>query len=147
MRVRIKRLTKTAKLPTYAHEGDAGMDLCADLRGSLSVVIPGLDAIMLNTGIAMQIHLGFEGHVRSRSGLAYKSRVRTFFDGTIDSTYRGEIRVMLENLSSDDFLVGHGDRIAQLVISPVERVELVEADELSGTERGDVGFGSTGMSS
>jgi dUTP pyrophosphatase len=117
------------------------MDLAANTMDPLTIQ-PG-ERVCLPTGIAVEIPPGFEGQVRPRSGLARKLGVATFL-GTIDHDYRGEIGVTLVNHGSEAVVIGPGDRIAQLIIAPVVRVELVEVAELGETMRGASGFGSTG---
>jgi dUTP pyrophosphatase len=123
--------------------GAAGMDLCAALDADL-VIEPGAWKLV-PTGIAVAIPAGHEGQVRPRSGLAAKHGVTCLnAPGTIDEDYRGECKVILVNHGPEAFVVKHGDRIAQLVIAPVTRVEVEVVTELSETERGEGGFGSTG---
>lgn len=141
-KIRIKRLDERAKLPTYAHgpAEDAGMDLhCIE-----SVVLePGVPT-MVRTGLSIELPAGYEGQVRPRSGWAAKHGITIpNSPGTIDPSYRGEIKVIL--LSPIQFSVNAGDRIAQLVIARYEPVEWLESDELSDTVRGEGGFGSTGV--
>ena len=140
--VRFKRLVPGAVLPAYAHPGDAGMDLCsaADLE-----VAPRSRALV-PTGLAMELPAGHEGQVRPRSGLALKRGITVLnTPGTIDEGYRGEIGVILFNTSDEPFAVKKGDRIAQLVIAPVVRAEIEETSETGATQRGEGGFGSTGV--
>ena len=140
--VRFKRLVPGAVLPAYAHPGDAGMDLCsaADLE-----VAPRSRALV-PTGLAMELPVGHEGQVRPRSGLALKRGITVLnTPGTIDEGYRGEIGVILFNTSDEPFAVKKGDRIAQLVIAPVVRAEIEETSETGATQRGEGGFGSTGV--
>ena len=128
--------------PAYATAGSAGMDLRAHLEQP--VVLAPWSRESVPTGLRLAIPQGYEGQVRPRSGLALRHGVTTLnAPGTIDSDYRGEIRVILMNSSDEPFTVSPGDRIAQLVIAPVETVRLVQAP-LDETERGDGGFGSTG---
>ena len=142
--LRLLRLRPDATEPRYATEGAAGLDLSAALDTSITIA-PG-DHAMISTGWAMAIPAGYEGQVRPRSGLAARDRVTVLnAPGTIDSDYRGEICILLVNLGDAPFVVEHGARIAQLVITPVTRVELRVADALDGTTRGDAGFGSTGL--
>jgi dUTP pyrophosphatase len=142
--LRLLRLRPDATEPRYATEGAAGLDLSAALDTSITIA-PG-DHAMISTGWAMAIPAGYEGQVRPRSGLAARHRVTVLnAPGTIDSDYRGEICILLVNLGDAPFVVEHGARIAQLVITPVTRVELRVADALDGTTRGDAGFGSTGL--
>jgi dUTP pyrophosphatase len=98
---------------------------------------------MVPTGLAFAIPLGFEGQIRSRSGLAVKAGI-TCLTGTIDSDYRGEIKVVLINLGQDDFIIGRGERVAQMIIAPVAQARIVEVESLDETARGAGGFGSTG---
>jgi len=143
MRMEIKRLDSDLPLPRYAHPGDAGLDLyaaeCIDIAPGRRTLIP--------TGIAIAIPEGFAGFVQPRSGLAIRqglSLVNT--PGLIDSHYRGEIKVIAINLDpSETINVARGDKIAQLVIQSVARVDLHEVEELDETARGEGGFGSTGV--
>lgn len=134
-----KRLDERAVLPNYAHEGDSGMDLYA-LEG---VVVNAFGYAKLRTGVACEIPDGFELQIRPRSGLAAKKGVVAAF-GTVDMGYRGEIGVTLFNHSGQAAEIAAGDRIAQVVLAPVVRAEVVETQTLSQTERGTGGFGSTG---
>ncbi|WP_408587792.1 dUTP diphosphatase [Novosphingobium sp.] len=141
--VRIKRLpgNDDLPLPGYATEGAAGMDVVAAEDVDLS---PGARHAVA-TGLAMAIPHGFEVQVRPRSGLALKHGVTVAnAPGTIDSDYRGELKVILVNLGTDSFAIRRGDRVAQLVLAPVTRASWLEADELDATVRGEGGFGSTG---
>ena len=119
------------------------MDLLAAVEQP--VLLKPMQRALIPTGIAIEIPPGFEAQVRPRSGLAIKHGITLLnAPGTIDADYRGEIKVILINLGHEEFLINRGDRIAQLVICPVIRVELEEVEELSNTERSDGGFGSTG---
>jgi dUTP pyrophosphatase len=145
--LKLKRLPHAdgLALPDYETTGAAGMDLrAAVLEDAPLTLKPGMrDAVP--TGLIMEIPIGFEGQVRPRSGLALKYGVTCLNSpGTIDSDYRGEVKVILANLGSQDFVITRGMRIAQLVIAPVTRVEIVEIEEASDTQRGTGGFGSTG---
>ncbi|MCL2558359.1 MAG: dUTP diphosphatase [Treponema sp.] len=141
--VRITRADGRARLPQYESSGAAGMDLSARLDGSLR--LPPLGRALVPTGIKIEIPPGFEAQVRPRSGLAAKNGVTVLNSpGTIDSDYRGEIAVILVNLGAEDFVVSDGQRVAQLVFAPVARARLEAAEELSATDRGAGGFGSTG---
>ncbi|MGH6896917.1 MAG: dUTP diphosphatase [Acidobacteriota bacterium] len=141
VRVRVKKMTRSARLPSYAHAGDSGMDLLADEE---LVIAPG-DWSRVRTGIALQLQKGTEAQVRPRSGLAAKHGVTVLnAPGTIDASYRGEIEVILINLGHDEFRVTPGTPIAQIVISPVLKAELDLVETLSPTKRGGKGFGSTG---
>lgn len=139
MQIRVKRTRAHVDIPKYAHPGDAGLDLCAAEKHW----VPPLGTVRIPTGIAVAIPEGYQGEVRPRSGLASKG-IHVIL-GTIDSGYRGEIEVVLFNSTGDFYTVRWGDRIAQLVIMPVVRADLVEVDELDETERGTDGFGSTGV--
>lgn len=134
-------------LPAYATPGSAGMDLYAALTESEpATMAPGARAL-IPTGIRLHIPPGYEGQVRARSGLALKYGIGLVnAPGTIDSDYRGELRILLINLGDEPFTISRGDRIAQVVVAPVTRAELivVPTDELDNTLRGTGGFGSTG---
>ena len=141
--VRIKRLAgnEDLPLPAYATEGAAGMDVVAAEDMDLA---PGMRHAVA-TGLAMAIPHGFEVQVRPRSGLALKHGVTVAnAPGTIDSDYRGELKVILINLGAETFSIRRGDRVAQLVLAPVTRAGWLEVDELDATTRGEGGFGSTG---
>jgi dUTP pyrophosphatase len=142
--IKFKRLRKHhLPLPAYQSEHAAGMDLMADIEASF--VIAPMSRVAVPTGFAVEIPEGFEGQVRPRSGLAFKEGITVInAPGTIDADYRGEVKVLLVNLGNDTFLLNPGDRIAQLVISPVLRATVVEADNLEETARGEGGFGHTG---
>ena len=142
MTVAFKRLVDEAVLPAYAHPGDAGMDLCS----VQSLVIPPGGRVLVPTGLAMALPGGYEAQVRPRSGLALKRGVTVLnTPGTIDEGYRGEVGVILANFGNTDFVVEKGDRIAQMVIAPVTRAEIVEVSQVDETDRGTGGFGSTGV--
>ena len=132
-------------LPARQSAEAAGLDLrAATPEGSPVVLAPGARAL-IPTGFALALPPGYEGQVRPRSGLALKHGVTVLnAPGTVDSDYRGEIGVLLVNLGSEPFAVVRGERVAQLVVTRVELAEAVEKDELSGTSRGENGFGSTG---
>src|SRR3954464_13402272 len=141
MRLRVKKLHPEAVLPHYAHgpEEDAGMDLRSLERVVLSPGVPRAVA----TGIAIELPAGYEAQVRPRSGLALKHAITVNF-GTIDPGYRGEIRVVMFNLSAADYVIEKGDRVAQLIVARYESVECEEGDELGESRRGAGGFGSSG---
>lgn len=131
-------------LPSYETIASAGMDLRANL--SQPIVIEPMDRALIPTGLFMELPIGYEAQVRPRSGLALKKGITCLNSpGTIDADYRGEVGVILANLSKETFVVENGERIAQMVIAKHERAEWVEAEELSTTERGAGGFGSTGV--
>lgn len=140
--VKFRKINPSAILPSYAHPGDAGMDLCSVEE----LVIPSGGRAMVHTGLSMMLPLGYEAQVRPRSGLALKRGVTVLNSpGTIDEGYRGEICVILANFGEEPFAIGKGDRIAQMVIAPCTRAEIVQVDALDDTERGVGGFGSTGV--
>ncbi|RYE31623.1 MAG: dUTP diphosphatase [Hyphomicrobiales bacterium] len=144
--VLLQRLPHGADLPLPAYEtaGAAGLDLRAAISENLSLA-PG-ERALVPTGLAMQLPEGFEGQVRPRSGLAVKHGVTVLnAPGTVDSDYRGEVKVPLINLGQQPFAIARGDRIAQMVIAPVTRAVLAEVAELDATTRGAGGFGSTGV--
>jgi dUTP pyrophosphatase len=142
MKLRVRKLVPEAKLPHYAHPGDAGLDLFAAEACTLS---PG-ESRMVRTGICIELPKGTEAQVRPRSGLAAKHAVTVLnTPGTVDEGYRGEVCVILINHGKTPFVVDLGMKIAQMVIKPVITVEVEEADALSETRRGAGGFGSTGM--
>ena len=131
-------------LPAYASAGSAGLDLRAAIE--VEQIVPAGERVQIPTGLILEIPPGWEGQVRPRSGLALRHGVTLLnTPGTIDSDYRGEVKVILVNLGREDFRVSRGDRIAQLVVAPVSRVVVEEADSLASTDRGDGGFGSTGL--
>ena len=131
-------------LPSYETIASAGMDLRANLTDS--IVIEPMERALIPTGLFMELPIGYEAQVRPRSGLALKKGITCLNSpGTIDADYRGEIGVILANLSKETFVVENGERIAQMVIAKHERAEWVETEELSTTERGAGGFGSTGI--
>ena len=133
-------------LPAYETVNSAGMDLRAYLPDSELVIKP-MQRALVPTGLYMEIPVGYEGQVRPRSGLAIKSGITVLNSpGTIDADYRGEVKVILINLSDADFVIKSGDRIAQLVISKHEQPEVIEVETLSETVRGTGGFGHTGKS-
>lgn len=133
-----------APLPAYQTAGAVGLDLCAAIEAQLTIA-PG-DRALVGTGWAIAIPEGFEGQVRPRSGLALNHGVTVLNSpGTIDPDFRGELRVLLVNHGREPFVVTRGDRIAQLVIAPTTRAELVEMTELPATTRGGGGYGSTGL--
>lgn len=145
--VRVRRLPHGVglPLPAYQTEAAAGLDLLAANPAEVPVVLPSLGRALVPTGLALQIPAGHEAQIRPRSGLAADHGVTVLnAPGTIDADFRGEIQVVLINLGADPFLVTRGMRVAQLVIAPVVRVGLVEADRLDPTVRLGGGFGSTG---
>ncbi len=144
IKVLIKRLSKQVSLPKYETSGSSGMDLGANIDGNL-IIEPG-KTVIIPTGLALSIPKGYEAQIRPRSGLAAKNKISVLnTPGTIDADYRGEIKVILINLGSEPFKIEKGLRIAQMVICPIVKAQLEEVDDLNKTERGDGGFGSTGI--
>jgi len=140
--VKVKKLLPEAQTPKYAKVGDAGADLCSTVHKTLE---PG-ESAMVPTGIAIELPEGYEAQVRPRSGLAYKNQITVLnTPGTVDEGYRGEVGVILINHGKWAFSIKPGDRIAQLVIKPVEQAEFIVVEELSEADRGTGGFGSTGV--
>ena len=148
MLISITRLNKAfddLPLPKYATEGSAGMDIFAAINESVTIVPGGI--ILIPTSLAIALEPGFECQVRSRSGLAIKNGVFALnAPGTIDSDYRGEIKIILANFGKEPFVIERGDRIAQLVIAKYVKADWVQTDNLPDTFRGAGGFGSTGTS-
>ena len=127
-------------LPSYETKGSAGLDLRANIDNP--IVLQPLDRALIPTGLFMELPVGYEAQIRPRSGLALKKGITVLNSpGTVDSDYRGEVGVILINLSSVDFTINPGDRIAQMVIAKHEQAEWVEVDGLSSTERGEGGYG------
>ncbi len=142
--IAVKRLPQAGDLPLPEYEtaGSAGMDIRAAETTNIG---PG-ERGLVGTGFAFAIPVGYEVQVRPRSGLALKKGVTILnTPGTIDSDYRGEIKVIIANLGKEDFIVERGDRIAQIIVAPVQRANMVEVSELDETARGTGGFGSTGV--
>ena len=140
----IKRLSKDVALPKYETEGSSGLDLAANTDKQIKI-LPGKSEI-IPTGLAVAIPKNFEIQIRPRSGLAAKSQISVLnTPGTIDADYRGELKVILINLSDKVFVVEKGLRIAQMVLCPVIKATLKEVKRLETTERGSSGFGSTGI--
>jgi len=141
--LRVKKKEEGVELPKYETSGSAGLDIRAYIASDLA--IPPEGRAKIPTGLFLEIPKGYEAQIRPRSGLALKWGITLLNSpGTIDSDYRGELEVILINTGSESFTVKNGDRIAQMVISPVVRAVISEADHLSETERGAGGFGSTG---
>jgi len=140
----IKRLSKDVALPKYETEGSSGLDLAANTNKQIKI-LPGKSEI-ISTGLAVAIPKDFEIQIRPRSGLAAKNQISVLnTPGTIDADYRGELKVILINLSDKVFVVEKGLRIAQMVLCPVVKATLKDVTELEDTERGSGGFGSTGI--
>ena len=146
-KIAVRRLPHAEGLPLPAYEtpGSAGMDLRAAVPEDEPLVLKPGARLLAPTGLAMAIPQGFEVQVRPRSGLAAKAGITCLnTPGTIDSDYRGEVKVILINLGAEDFTIRRGDRIAQMVVAPVAQAAWIEVDDLDATARGAGGFGSTG---
>ena len=142
MTVKFRKIDPAAILPSYAHPGDAGMDV----RSVEDLVVESGGRKLVRTGLVMMLPPGYEAQVRPRSGLALKNGVTVLnTPGTIDEGYRGEVGVILANLGAEPFRVEKGAKIAQIVIAPCTRAEIVETAEIDETARGTGGFGSTGV--
>ena len=143
MKVKVVNKSKHS-LPNYSTIASAGMDLRANIE--LPTTLKPLERIIIKTGIFIELPIGYEAQVRPRSGLAFKKGITVLNSpGTIDADYRGEVGVILVNLSSDDFVIEDGERIAQMVIAKHEQADWVEVEKLEESERGSGGFGSTGV--
>lgn len=133
------------QLPSYETKGAAGMDIRAALGAGKTITLSPGERQLVPTGFIFEIPHGFEMQVRPRSGLAIKHGVTCLnTPGTIDSDYRGEVKIILANLGQDLFTIDHGMRIAQLIVAPIVQADLFEIDQVSETDRGSGGFGSTG---
>ena len=142
-KVLIKRLSSKVELPKYKTEGSSGLDLMAFIEKSIK--LNPKESVLVPTGISIAIAEDLEIQIRPRSGLAAKSNISILnTPGTIDSDYRGEIKVILFNHGKNEFIINNKDRIAQMVLAPIIKAEFEEVDELPDTIRGDGGFGSTG---
>ena len=142
-KVLIKKLDPAVELPAYKTNGASGMDLMAFIKDSIN--LKPHKSCLVPTGISVAFHEDFEIQIRPRSGLAAKKNIGVLnTPGTIDSDYRGEIKVILYNHGNNDFLINNKDRIAQMVLTPVIKMNLEETDALPETVRGEGGFGSTG---
>lgn len=143
MSLKVERIHKDAILPNCAHEGDAGLDLYSVEE----IIINSGESALIKTGIKIELPKQTEAQVRPRSGLALKFGITVLnTPGTIDEGYRGEVGVILINHSKNSFTVEKGMKIAQMVVKPVWKVEVIEVENLSSTERAEGGFGSTGLS-
>lgn len=138
--IKIKKLHPEAILPNYAHPGDAGMDFFSNETTTLQ---PG-ERKLISTGISMAIPEGHVGLIWDKSGLASKHGLKTMA-GVIDTGYRGEIKILIHNLSSSPYIIEKGNKIAQMLIQPVEQKKIIEVEDLDDTARGKDGFGSTGL--
>ena len=143
VRVLIKKLDPKVTLPSYKTKGASGMDLIAFVKEK--IVIKPQTSALIPTGLSVAFSEDYEIQIRPRSGLAAKNNISVLnTPGTIDSDYRGELKIIIFNHSKDDFVVNNNDRIAQMVLTPIAKMELEEANELPKTLRGEGGFGSTG---
>ena len=143
IKIQIKKLSNSISNPKYETSGSSGMDIAAYIEDDM-IIHPG-EKSLVPTGFSIAIPRGYEIQIRPRSGLAAKKNITVLnTPGTIDADYRGEIKVILINLGKEKFTIERGDRIAQIVVCPVIQAELEEVTELSNTERGSGGFGSTG---
>ena len=142
--MKIKIINKSKhELPSYATNAAAGMDLRANLEEPIT--LKSLERTLVATGLFIELPIGYEAQIRPRSGLAFKNGLTVLNSpGTIDADYRGEIKVILVNLSKDDFIINDGERVAQMVIAKHEQAEWIEVEQLMETARGEGGFGSTG---
>ncbi len=142
IKVLVKKINENAKMPSYAHFGDAGVDLYA----ARDTVVPPHGRALVPTGLKIAIPNGYEGQVRPKSGLALKHGITVLnTPGTVDAPYRGEVGVILFNSSDNEYVARSGEKIAQMVFCKVENAEFELADELPDTDRGEGGFGSTGL--
>jgi len=143
MKVKVVNKSKHS-LPHYSTIASAGMDLRANI--DKSITLKPLERVIVQTGIFIELPVGLEAQVRPRSGLAIKNGISVLNSpGTVDADYRGEVGVILVNLSAEEFVIEDGERIAQMVITKHEQADWVEVDTLDETDRGDRGFGSTGV--
>ena len=143
VKILVQKFDKNVKLPAYKTAGSSGMDIFAYIKNKITIY-PGRTEI-IPTGIAIAIPKNYEVQIRPRSGLAAKKGVSVLnTPGTIDSDYRGEIKVILINLSKKSFVIESGDRIAQMILCPIVKAKMIEVKKLSKTLRGKKGFGSTG---
>ncbi len=140
MTIHIKKTSETAKLPSYANPNDAGMDFYANE----SMIVEAGERKLISTGIAMAIPQGHVGLIWDKSGIATKHGLKTMA-GVIDSGYRGEVKILVHNLSSEPYTIEQGNKIAQMLIQPVHQKQIVEVGSLEETQRGEGGFGSSGL--
>ena len=143
VKVLIKKLDKAVKLPEYKSDGASGIDLMAFVKDSIKVKPQ--TSTLIPTGISLAFSNNYEIQIRPRSGLALRNNISVLnTPGTVDSDYRGEIKVIIYNHGNEDFIINNGDRIAQMVLSPVIKINFEETNNLPDTVRGQGGFGSTG---
>lgn len=138
MKLKVKKMSPDAKLPLYGHKGDAGMDLFS----SSEYVLQKGEVYAVPTGVKVEIPMGYVGLIWDKSGVSLKGVHR--LAGVVDAGYRGEIKVVMVNLSQDPFVIDKGMKIAQLLIQPIVEVDVVEVEDLEDSSRGEGGFGSTG---
>ena len=142
-KVLIKKLDPSVKLPSYKTKGASGMDLMAFIKEPIN--IKPQTSSLISTGISVAFSKNYEIQIRPRSGLAAKNNISVLnTPGTIDSDYRGELKIILFNHSNENFIINNNDRVAQMVLTPIVKMELEEINELPNSNRGDGGFGSTG---
>ena len=143
VKVLVKRLNPKVQLPSYKTEGSSGMDLMAFVQNTIKIAPQSSE--LIPTGLSVAIPVDYEIQIRPRSGLAAKSNISVLnTPGTIDSDYRGELKIILFNHGNENFIINNNDRIAQMVLTPIVKMELEETNELPETIRGEGGFGSTG---
>ena len=144
MKLKIKKLNENVNIPEYKSEGAAGMDLYANI--DKPVTLRPLQRKLIPTGLSIELEHGYEAQIRPRSGMALKNGISILnTPGTIDEDYRGEVGIIAVNLSTDEYTIQPQERIAQMVITKVEQADIEVVTELSDTERGDGGFGHTGV--
>ncbi len=144
--LRINPDQKDIPLPQYATEGSAGMDICAAVEKDM--VVPPGETVLVPTGFIIELPQGHEAQIRPRSGLAVKYNIGILNSpGTIDSDYRGEVKIILTNFGKSQYVIHRGDRIAQMIVAKYERVQWQEASSLAESARGEGGFGHTGITS
>ncbi len=143
IKVLIKKLNQAVKLPKYETDGASGMDLIAFTREP--IIVKSKTCSLIPTGLSVAFSKDYEIQIRPRSGIALKKNISVLNSpGTIDSDFRGEIKIILYNHSENDFIVNNGDRVAQMILCPIVKMNLVETEDLPNTIRGEGGFGSTG---
>ena len=143
MKVLVKKLDPEVKLPSYKTKGASGMDLIAFIKDPIN--IKPQTSKLISTGLSVAFSENYEIQIRPRSGLAAKNNISVLnTPGTIDSDYRGELKIIIYNHGNEDFVIKNGDRIAQMVLVPIVKIEFEETNDLSETIRGEGGFGSTG---
>ena len=142
MQVKVKKITNDAKIPKIEHEGDAGFDIYSNEE---TTILP-MERKLIGTGISISVPKGFEAQVRPKSGLAINHGLTLLnTPGTIDAGYRGEVKVIIMNLGKEEYKIEKGKKIAQVVFNKIEEPELIEVEELDESQRGEGGFGSTGL--